>query len=76
MPDAPRPYRVWGYPVTPILFVLFASVYIVFTLYSDISNYTSGRAPIINSVMGLLWVALGIPGYLYWNRKSKKETEG
>ena len=76
MPDAPRPYRVWGYPVTPILFVLFASVYIVFTLYSDISNYTSGRSPIINSVMGLLWVALGIPGYLYWNRKSKKETEG
>jgi len=74
MPDTPRPYRVWGYPVTPILFVLFASVYIVFTLYSDITNFRNGTAPIINSVMGLLWVAIGIPGYIYWSRKSKRES--
>jgi len=74
MPDTPRPYRVWGYPVTPILFVLFASVYIVFTLYSDITNFRNGTAPIINSVMGLLWVAIGIPGYIYWSRKSKREA--
>ncbi|MDP2914436.1 MAG: amino acid permease [Candidatus Aminicenantes bacterium] len=74
MPDTPRPYKVWGYPVTPILFVLFASVYIVFTLYSDIASFAAGRAPIINSVMGLFWVALGVPGYLYWNRKRKKES--
>jgi len=74
MPDTPRPYKVWGYPVTPILFVLFASVYIVFTLYSDIANFAAGRAPIINSVMGLFWVALGVPGYLYWNRKRNKEA--
>jgi APA family basic amino acid/polyamine antiporter len=73
MPDAPRPYRVWGYPVTPILFVLFAAVYIVFTLYSDIANYAAGRAPIINSLMGLVWVALGVPGYVYWSRKRKRE---
>ncbi|MGA2587765.1 MAG: amino acid permease [Candidatus Aminicenantales bacterium] len=74
MPDTPRPYKVWGYPVTPILFVLFASVYIVFTLYSDITSFAAGRAPIINSVMGLFWVALGVPGYLYWNRKRNKES--
>ena len=24
--------------------------------------------------MGLFWVALGVPGYIYWNRKRKKET--
>jgi len=74
MPDTPRPYKVWGYPFTPVIFVLFASVYIVFTLYSDITNYANGQAPIINSVMGLVWVALGVPGYLYWNRKRKKEA--
>ncbi len=73
MPDAPRPYRVWGYPVTPIIFISFASVYIVFTLYSDIQNFRSGQAPMINSLMGLVWVAIGIPGYLYWSRKKKKE---
>ncbi|MBM3310183.1 MAG: amino acid permease [Candidatus Aminicenantes bacterium] len=74
MPDAPRPYKVWGYPVTPVLFVLFASVYIVFTLYSDIVNFQTGKAPIINSLMGLVWVAVGIPGYVYWSLKRKKEA--
>ncbi|MBM3294483.1 MAG: amino acid permease [Candidatus Aminicenantes bacterium] len=73
MPDAPRPYKVWGYPATPILFILFASVYIVFTLYTDIMNFRSGQAPIINSLMGLIWVALGVPGYIYWRRKSRRE---
>ena len=31
MPDAPRPFRTWGYPVTPALFVL-AAIAIVFSV--------------------------------------------
>ena len=31
MPDAPRPFRAWGYPVTPALFVL-AAIAIVFSV--------------------------------------------
>jgi APA family basic amino acid/polyamine antiporter len=69
MPDTPRPYRVWGYPWTPILFIAFASVYVVFTLYTDILNFRKGETPLVNSLMGLVWVALGIPGYLYWSLK-------
>lgn len=72
MPDHPRPYKVWGYPYTPIIFIVFASVYIVFTLYTDTLNFLSHRAPLINSVMGLLWVAIGIPGYIYWSMKKVK----
>lgn len=75
MPDSPRPYKVWGYPFTPVIFVLFASVYIVFTLYSDILNFKNGTAPIINSVMGLVWVAIGIPGYIYWTLKQKRTQD-
>ncbi len=75
MPNAPRPYKVWGYPVVPWIFIAFASVYIVFTLYSDISNYISGRAPLINSLMGVALVAAGIPGYLYWRRKQKRQSQ-
>jgi len=75
MPDTPRPYKVWGYPVTPILFILFASVYIIFTLYSDIVRFKSGATPIINSVMGLVWLAIGIPGYFYWSRKQKRQPQ-
>ncbi len=72
MPDHPRPYKVWGYPITPVIFIVFALVYLVFTLYSDISGFLSGKFPLINSVMGFFWVAIGIPGFLYWNRKRKK----
>ncbi len=72
MPDAARPYRVWGYPVVPILFIIFASIYIVFTLYSDITAFIKGSAPLINSLMGVVLVAIGIPGYLYWNKKNRK----
>lgn len=75
MPDAPRPYRVWGYPITPLIFIAFASVYVVFTLYTDILNYRNGSAPLINSLMGLVWVALGIPGYLWWHFKNHRGAE-
>jgi len=73
MPDTPRPYKVWGYPWTPILFVVFAGIYVVFTLYSDILSFRNGQTPLINSLMGLVWVALGIPGYLYWSYKKNRQ---
>ncbi|MHB9030541.1 MAG: APC family permease, partial [Candidatus Latescibacterota bacterium] len=75
MPDAPRPYKVWGYPWVTYAFVFFSMIYVVFTLYSDITNYMSGRAPLINSLMGVVLVALGIPGYLYWNRQQGKRNK-
>jgi len=74
LPDHERPYRVWGYPLVPVLFIVFAMVYVVFTLYSDISNYANGRAPLINSLFGLLLVAAGIPGYLFWKRRKAREA--
>lgn len=74
MPEHERPYRVWGYPAVPVLFIVFAMIYVVFTLYSDISNYLNGRAPLINSLFGLVLVALGIPGYLYWKRRKTREA--
>jgi len=75
MPDTPRPYKVWGYPATPIVFITFASIFILFTLYTDILNYRNGTSPLINSLMGLIWVAAGIPGYLLWSLKSKREAQ-
>ncbi|MCU0425551.1 MAG: amino acid permease [Candidatus Kapabacteria bacterium] len=69
MPDAPRPYKVWGYPYVPAIFVLFAAVYVVITLYNDVSAYMNGSSPIINSVFGLFLVATGLPFYFYFQRK-------
>ncbi|MBC7849586.1 MAG: amino acid permease [Chitinophagaceae bacterium] len=71
MPNAPRPYRVWGYPIVPAIFVAFTLFYFVLTIYNDILNYLDGKTPVINSVLGLLLTALGIPLYWYLKRKPK-----
>jgi APA family basic amino acid/polyamine antiporter len=65
-PDTPRPYRVWGYPVVPAVFVLFAATYVVITLRQDFRN----------SAFGLLLVALGVPLYLYWRGRAGRAASG
>lgn len=72
MPEAERPYKVIGYPYLPIAFIIFALAFVIFTLYNDISLYVEGKTRIINSLFGLLLVALGIPFYLYFNIRGRK----
>ena len=55
-PDAPRPFRVPGYPLTPALFVLAAAVIVGNTVISQ-----PGQAAI-----GIGVVLLGAPAYLVW----------
>ena len=62
MPDAKRPYKVWGYPFTPIIFVIFSFMFLVNTLISDLQN----------AAMGALLILLGLP--LYFWRTSKYST--
>ena len=57
-PNAPRPYKMWGYPVTPLLFAGISFWFVVNTIVS-----TPGP-----SVMGLAIVAAGIPVYYIWRR--------
>jgi APA family basic amino acid/polyamine antiporter len=73
MPLASRPYKAWGYPLVPAIFILFTAIYIATTLYNDISNYLNGKSLVINSVFGLLLTITGIPFYFYFKMKNKKE---
>ena len=59
-PDAPRPYRTLGYPVVPCLFILSAVLVVLNTLISK---------P-VESLAGGGIVALGIPAYVLWRRRS------
>ncbi|MDP2914344.1 MAG: amino acid permease [Candidatus Aminicenantes bacterium] len=60
-PDLPRPYKTWGYPVTPIIFIL-AALFI--SINSLITQFW-------NAMTGLGIILLGLPFYLYWKAKSK-----
>jgi APA family basic amino acid/polyamine antiporter len=71
MPDRPRPYKIWGYPFVPILFIAFSAFYLVSTVWNDVNNYLHHRQPIINSVLGIAITAVGIPLYFYY-RTTKK----
>lgn len=71
MPDTPRPYKVWGYPYVPAIFVLFAAIYVVITLYNDVTAYMNHTSPLINSVFGLCLVATGLPFYFYFQRRKQ-----
>jgi len=55
-PDAPRPFRVPGYPVVPVIFVAVCFVLLVNTLFTR---------P-VESLFGCLILALGVPAYLWW----------
>jgi APA family basic amino acid/polyamine antiporter len=61
-PDAPRPYRTWGYPVVPAIFVLVTIYLIVFTIKN---------AP-VQSLIGLAIIATGLPVYWYFAKSFHK----
>ncbi|HKO44763.1 MAG TPA: amino acid permease [Pyrinomonadaceae bacterium] len=60
-PNAERPYRTWGYPVVPALFVLTTIYLIATTIY----NYP------VRSLAGLVIIALGLPVYFYFSAKNR-----
>jgi APA family basic amino acid/polyamine antiporter len=71
LPLHPRPYKVWGYPWVPVLFIAFAAFYVISTVWNDIARYLAGEVAVINSLLGLAIVIPGIPIYLFFRRRSR-----
>ena len=69
-PLAPRPFKVPGYPVVPIVFVLFGLVYLVLTLCNDVSAYqravAAGQPAVLNFALGAVLVLCGTPIYCFY----------
>lgn len=57
-PDLARPYRVWGYPVVPALFVLASAVLLYYTFTDNL----------LNSAVGCLVILAGVPVFYYFRR--------
>jgi basic amino acid/polyamine antiporter, APA family len=57
-PTQRRPYRTWGYPVVPLVFIVGSAAFVLNTLVEKPTESLAG--------LGLL--ALGLPAYFYWKR--------
>lgn len=59
-PDHPRPYRAWGYPVIPAIFVIGSVAFVLNTLM---------ERP-VESIAGLVLLAIGFPVYFFRRRSA------
>lgn len=60
-PHLPRPYKAWGYPVIPMVFIIALSGVLITTLI---------KRP-VQSLAGLGFVMIGIPVYYLWKKKKE-----
>jgi basic amino acid/polyamine antiporter, APA family len=60
-PGAARPYRMWGYPVVPALFVAVATALLCYTFVDNLPY----------SLYGVLLILAGIPVFYYFSRRRK-----
>ncbi len=58
-PDAPRAYKVWGYPAVPILFVIASAVLLYYTFTENLRN----------SGLGTLVIVAGIPFFYFFSSR-------
>lgn len=64
-PQLARPYRAWGYPVTPLIFIAFAAWLVGNTIAEQPRDAAIGAA----------LIALGLPGYFWWTRKASARQQ-
>ncbi len=87
-PDLKRPYKTFGYPVTPIIFIV-GSLFILSLGIKDMAKDIQGYGQAIsaggsfgqmlksfltNPVTALFVIVLGIPAYAYWQRRNRKRA--
>ena len=72
-PDAPRPFKVPGYPVVPAVFVAFGMLYLGLTVVNDLQTYrrnvAAGNPALMNCALGAALVLAGTPLYFLCRRK-------
>jgi APA family basic amino acid/polyamine antiporter len=87
LPEADRPYRAWGYPVVPVLFLLATALILGTTLVGARADFTdaltrwlhgqflSGLAILLRNppIAGIGLIALGLPVYWLWERRAKNQ---
>jgi APA family basic amino acid/polyamine antiporter len=64
MPDAPRPYKVWGYPIVPAIVILFCACLVFNTVLSRPRE----------AAIGMILMLTGVPMYYLFKKKNTQLT--
>ena len=64
LPEVQRPYRAWGYPLIPLIFLLATAALLLNTFFA------APRA----ALRGVAILAIGLPFYWYWSRPKVDEA--
>jgi len=64
MPDTPRPYKVWGYPIVPAIVVIFSAVLFLNTIYARPRE----------AAIGMVLMLAGVPIYLRLSKKKNQDN--
>lgn len=62
-PDLPRPFKTWGYPFTPIAFVLVSAALLISALVATPKQ----------ALLGIGVILLGVPFYFFWSHRQKDQ---
>ncbi|MGA0085437.1 MAG: APC family permease [Steroidobacteraceae bacterium] len=60
-PDLPRPFKTWGYPVTPIAFIIVSIALLASALIATPTQ----------ALLGVGVISLGVPFYLFWSSRQR-----
>jgi APA family basic amino acid/polyamine antiporter len=62
LPEARRPYRTWGYPVVPAIFIAGSAILLYYTFVENLRN----------SFIGTLVILAGIPVFLVFRSRNRQ----
>ncbi len=68
-PDAPRPFKAWGYPIAPGIFAVASLAIVLNALWNDLVVPVRNGTPWGPAAAGLIIIGLGIPLYFFFSRR-------
>ena len=68
-PDAPRPFRAWGYPIAPAIFAIASLAIVLNALWADLVIPMRTGAAWGPAAAGLIVIGLGVPFYFFFSRR-------
>jgi APA family basic amino acid/polyamine antiporter len=75
-PDAPRPFKAWGYPLAPAVFTVASLAIVGNALWSDLVRPIATGTAWGPAAAGLLIIAAGMPLYWWMTRRGTVSTGG